>query len=336
MENNDFKLVSNKSRQNKNSFTKKETEKTSKFNEQLNFWYEKVYQEACLSESDVQKHLRNKNYNNFLVFVNYDNNLLENVDNKSIFKDKILSSEKFMKNVKKYYRDLGCSGVSLYFVENKPSLKIVVYKQSKETENKSKSVETKFEESSQVSEIKVPVLNGAWANSLVVNALKTEVDKPFVDKSPIVKNIVVSKVEKNVKTNVNNYTDRYDYHFDRLLKTACLSENKLLEEYNKGEKTVVLTMDLENDIIEQVNDKQILKSKILNSKNFKELLIKYYKKLGCAKVILRRIEKDFNIIIHTEKQEKTRVHNKENDQVKTNKEDIVFLNTFDMLNEENL
>ena len=36
MENNDFKLVSNKSRQNKNSFAKKETEKTSKFNEQLN------------------------------------------------------------------------------------------------------------------------------------------------------------------------------------------------------------------------------------------------------------------------------------------------------------
>jgi len=137
------------------------------------------------------------------------------------------------------------------------------------------------------------ILKGAWANSKMVDTLKTETDKPF--ENAVKTQTEVKTVKKVVVVPKVDFNERLKLHTDRLVKNACLSEDDLLVEYQAGNDSVVLKMDVSNDVIEQVEGKEITKSRILNSKDFKERVYKYYTDLECADVRFRRpwTEKQF-------------------------------------------
>jgi len=263
----------------------KQKELQTKFEEQIKHHTEMILQDVCLPPYIIQDRIKGvkqnnqrtgKTYNSFSILVNYSNNVLDQVEHLKVYKEKILRSKDFEYKVKQYYRENGSTGVGFVFPEDGSNeLRIAVFFDLKPTSFK---VEV---------DLPAPNLKGSWATSgSLLTSLKEVSDKDFVTTSTIADFPEIKPVAKPVVT----FESRLVEHTTNVLKDLCLTEDFMVEQYEKGSPSVSLEIDFSQDVLETFDSKKILKSKIVNDREFKEKVTKYYTDLGCSKVFFGTVK----------------------------------------------
>jgi hypothetical protein len=134
--------------------TKQQEREANKLYDEATAYYRNLFlEEACLAPEEIIENIAssaytnnpktNEPYNSFLVRMNYEEDYLDEVDGKALYKNEILKSSAFQIAVKKYYRKYDCTGVRFTFLKDKPILVMTIFLEKKE--NKKAIKEKKIE-----------------------------------------------------------------------------------------------------------------------------------------------------------------------------------------------